>query len=45
MDDHCAECGRRFTLDEWDVRHSRSDGEDVHEWCCDLCPPELPEVT
>lgn len=33
----CHACGRPFTPEEWDVRHSDSDGEDVHEECCDVC--------
>lgn len=30
----CAACGGLFTDDEWDLRHSDDDGEDVHERCC-----------
>jgi hypothetical protein len=31
---HCAECGDGFSHLEWDHRHTREDGEDVHGECC-----------
>lgn len=33
----CAECGDTFTPTEWELRHTRGDGEDIHERCCDHC--------
>lgn len=33
----CWQCGQGFTQEEWDDRHSDSDGEDVHAHCCDIC--------
>ena len=33
----CPACLCSFTAEDWDVRHSNSDGEDVHEECCDTC--------
>ena len=30
----CAECGQPFTEFEWENRHTRYDGEDVHADCC-----------
>lgn len=35
MTDLCAECGGGFTAAEWELRHSRTDGEDIHDHCCD----------
>lgn len=39
-DNSCAECGQLFTHDEWDGRHTRPDGEDVHVRCCAECKAE-----
>jgi hypothetical protein len=33
----CNVCGKGFTEEEWDLRHSDEDGEDVHEACCPVC--------
>lgn len=33
----CAVCNQGFTPQRWDDRHSDSDGEDVHEECCEIC--------
>lgn len=33
----CAVCDRPFTPEEWDNRHSDSDGEDIHAACCGVC--------
>ena len=33
----CPECGRGFTPEEWDERHSAPSGEDVHVRCCRIC--------
>ena len=38
----CRYCQVRFTDDEWDIRHSDSDGEDVHADCCDICHGDDP---
>lgn len=35
VDHVCAVCGGWMTEDEWDNRHSRWDGEDIHDRCCD----------
>ena len=36
-DSVCAICSLTFIPDEWEDRHSASDGEDVHAHCCDIC--------
>lgn len=33
----CAECELPIVGDDVDVRHSRDDGEDVHDYCCPVC--------
>ena len=33
----CAECYGTFSQEEWDNRHSNSDGDDVHSYCCTIC--------
>jgi hypothetical protein len=30
----CAECDRGFSEWDWENRHTREDGEDVHAECC-----------
>ncbi len=35
--EHCTECDRSFTEEEWDVRHSGSLGGDCHAECCSEC--------
>jgi hypothetical protein len=34
----CAICLQPFSPADWDDRHTASDGEDVHSWCCDVWP-------
>lgn len=36
-DRECYACHEELTEDEWENRHSDSNGEDVHERCCDVC--------
>lgn len=31
----CAMCGKGFTPEEWEERHTAADGEDLHEQCCE----------
>lgn len=33
----CAYCGLFFTDQEWDQRHSDTEGDDIHEDCCEIC--------
>lgn len=33
----CFYCRLLFSEEEWDNRHTDSDGEDVHEDCCEIC--------
>ena len=33
----CAICGKPFTDEEWEARHSDEWGGDVHEDCCPEC--------
>jgi hypothetical protein len=33
----CNVCGKPFSPEEWEARHSDEDGEDVHEACCPVC--------
>jgi hypothetical protein len=35
----CAECAEFINGDDIDARHTRFDGEDVHEECCTECAP------
>lgn len=33
----CPECGDVFDAETWPTRHTRCDGEDVHDFCCRWC--------
>lgn len=35
--ERCGYCEERFSLDEWEDRHTDEDGEDVHARCCGAC--------
>jgi hypothetical protein len=35
----CPICGRNFTQDEFDNRHSWEEGQDIHADCCPQCNP------
>lgn len=35
--ERCSECGGTFTPEEWDIRHTDAEGNDVHNHCCPLC--------
>ena len=35
----CNLCRLPFTDEEWDIRHSDEEGEDIHERCCEEFGP------
>lgn len=35
----CAYCGRTFTYEEWEDRHTSESGEDIHAVCCNFAGP------
>lgn len=38
---NCVICGKPFTDDEWEERHTDpATGEDCHERCCPKCNPK-----
>jgi hypothetical protein len=46
MDDTiCEICGKPFTEQEWEDRHTDpATGEDCHERCCPMCKPKLRNI-
>lgn len=35
----CDACGEQFTEEEWDARHTASNGNDIHADCCETDGP------